>query len=92
MGRILVFSLRTGRGLCGIFKQGIKKFLVSRSSWPLVGRVVRNGGECEWGRISRSRSVGSASASLVTVEMGEEWAVLRYTLAWGEGDESSEVI
>lgn len=66
MGRILVFSLRTGRGLCGIFKQGIKKFLVSRSSWPLVGRVVRNGGECEWGRISRSRSVGSASASLVT--------------------------
>lgn len=90
MGRILVFSLRTGRGLCGIFKQGIKKFLVSRSSWPLVGRVVRNRGECEWGRVSRSRSVGSAL--LVTVEMGEEWAVLRYTLAWGEGHESSEVI
>lgn len=29
----------------GIFKQGIKKFYVFRSSWPIVGRVVWNGGD-----------------------------------------------
>lgn len=35
--------------------------------------------------------VGSGSALPVTVEMGEEWAVLRCT-GLGEGDERSEVI
>lgn len=36
--------------------------------------------------------VGSDSASLVAMEMGEEWADSRHTLAWGAGGERLEDI
>ena len=87
------FILRTGKALYGILSKDFKhSFLVFRSSWPLVGRVVWSGVNVNVAGSADQGCVGSDSASLVAMGMGEEWADSRHTLAWGAGDERWEVM